>query len=315
MGIPQPARVDRQSALDTNAPLGVAFADPRSRQFPPESVFIAHSCALPELLPMTMVPSNFAACLEEIFAAIENVDGWLTSREVEFLALAAACPTAEGEILEIGSFRGRSAIVLAKASALADSCRISAVDPHPVSGPTIEDEHGNPSAIALFEANLREAGVRDRIEIHQMLSGELATQWDRPLRLLWIDGDHTYTGAKIDYDGFSPYLTDGAMVAFHDVLTPFGCTQVFKEAILEGPHFGPVGFCGSIGWGRFRADATEARPFAAEKEILARRLARLCGYDTPDDCRGLKKLYYHLCRSRIPHARLDPSDWARRAAA
>ena len=46
-----------------------------------------------------------------------------------FLALLAACPTAEGLVLELGSYCGKSAIVLAMGAALADRARIVTVDP------------------------------------------------------------------------------------------------------------------------------------------------------------------------------------------
>lgn len=34
---------------------------------------------------------------------------------------------------------------------------------------------------------------------------------------LFIDGDHSYEGVKADFDNFSPLVTSGGMVAFHDI--------------------------------------------------------------------------------------------------
>ena len=67
---------------------------------------------------------------------------------------------------------------------------------------------------------MKNAGVENVVEFHRQRSSELAGKWDasRKIRLLWIDGDHTYTGAKLDLDLLRPFLANGAIVAMHDVL-------------------------------------------------------------------------------------------------
>ena len=67
---------------------------------------------------MRAIPAGFSEVLADIHRDIQGVAGAMTDREVDFLALLAACPMASGEILEIGSYRGRSAIILARAAAL-----------------------------------------------------------------------------------------------------------------------------------------------------------------------------------------------------
>ena len=57
---------------------------------------------------MSHVAREFAKLLAHIRQAIDGVDGWLTDREIQFLALAGARPTCAGDVLEIGSYRGRS---------------------------------------------------------------------------------------------------------------------------------------------------------------------------------------------------------------
>lgn len=52
--------------------------------------------------------------------------------------------------------------------------------------------------------------------------------WSGPIRLLWIDGEPTYQGAK--EEDFGPYLSNGATVAPHDALHGFeGPLRVFVE--------------------------------------------------------------------------------------
>jgi len=40
-----------------------------------------------------------------------------------------------------------------------------------------------------------------------------------PIDFLFIDGDHTYRGVKKDWLMYSPLVSDGGMVAFHDIAT------------------------------------------------------------------------------------------------
>ena len=85
------------------------------------------------------LPAGFPAALRQIHRAVESVDGWLTERELCFLALLSACPTTRGAVLEIGSYRGRSTIVLALAARLTASPGVVAVDPLPDEGPLARD--------------------------------------------------------------------------------------------------------------------------------------------------------------------------------
>lgn len=41
---------------------------------------------------------------------------------------------------------------------------------------------------------------------------------DRPVDPLFVDGDHTYVGARSDYEMYGPLVRDGGIVAFHDIV-------------------------------------------------------------------------------------------------
>ena len=47
-------------------------------------------------------------------------------------------------------------------------------------------------------------------------SKEIGKIWRIPLGLLFIDGDHSFEGAKSDYEYFSPYIIEGGFLAMHD---------------------------------------------------------------------------------------------------
>lgn len=256
------------------------------------------------------LPDKFEEFTSKLLTEMESVEGYLAPNEIRFLALLAACPTSGGEILEIGSFKGKSTIILARSAALADGATVNAVDPMTAPCETDPTLGNQDSSLGDFKRNIAAAGVDDRVRLHQMFSHELAKTWNEPLRLLWIDGDHTYAGTKLDFDGFAPHLADKSIVAIHDTLHEFeGGARVYLESILRSPNFGACGFCGSIAWAQFHADPKDAERHSSKKRELAKRVERLLPYLGHGELRGLTKKMYKIARWRIPHGAVDPREW------
>ena len=260
---------------------------------------------------MRKLPENFERFTEKLLKEIETVEGYLSPNEIRFLSLLAACPTAMGEILEIGSFKGKSTVILAKSALLNGGAKVHAVDPMIAPSKTDPDLRGAASSLPEFTKNIKEKGVAERIELHQTFSYKLAKTWKEPIRLLWIDGDHTYRGTKLDFEGFEPHLVDGAIVAIHDVLHEFdGGIRVFMENILLSPNFGACGCVGSIGWAQFQEDGQLTLNQCEWKLKLYRRMSKLIPYvvfeKTP---KGFEKKKYKLLRSRVPHGAISPREW------
>jgi predicted O-methyltransferase YrrM len=260
---------------------------------------------------MKKLPENFDAFVENLLREVSGVEGYLAPDEMRFLALIAACPRAAGEILEIGSFKGKSTIILAKSAALAGDKKIHAVDPMTAPSETDPDLRGEASSLKDFQKNIEAHDVAENVEFHQTFSYELARDWDAAVRLLWIDGDHTYAGTKLDLEGFISHLTDGAIVAIHDVLHEFeGGIRVFMEDVLLSPSFGACGFCGSIAWAQFNSDTTKNRWFREEKLSLYKKLSRLVPFVVfKKELKGFEKKKYKFLRSRVPHGAVNPRDW------
>jgi predicted O-methyltransferase YrrM len=248
----------------------------------------------------------FDRLAEQLVVVARAIPGFLSDREVRFLALLSAFPTATGEILEIGTFRGKSAVVMARAGLLADAPCVVAVDPL-----TYQAAEGPGPALAELRANLQRHGVGDRVEFHQQRASDLARTWSRRLRLLWIDGDHSYSAAKSDFDLFAPFLADGAIVAMHDVLHGGdGPIRVFTEDVLGSDLFAAAGVCGSIGWAQRRTDQTAVAEQRSGKKRLRTRLRRLLPYAASQHRRhGLGKLAYKLLRARVEHGEMHPAVW------
>ncbi|HYX81087.1 MAG TPA: class I SAM-dependent methyltransferase [Gemmatimonadales bacterium] len=247
--------------------------------------------------------------IADAWARVRVAPGFLTEREARFLALVAACAPAQGVIFEIGSFKGKSTVGLASIAQRYGLSPVVTVDPH--SGPAITDPDVGASGSSWddFQASLRAAEVESAVEAHRAYSRDLAPDWNRPIRFLWIDGDHTYRGAKEDIDLFRRHLAPGAIVALHDVLHAFeGPVRVFAEELLGADQFGPAGVCGSIGWAQFRPEDGTAWRHARAR--LATRVRRLIPFVKGGrDPQGLRKLRWKLWRAMVPHGAPEPVEW------
>ncbi len=256
------------------------------------------------------IPADLETVLNDAWEVARKVPGHLNENEARFLGLLTACAPASGTIVEIGSFKGRSTVMLAKVASHYDLGPIVAIDPH--NSPILLDHHSDPGASSYqdFLNSIRAAGVSNQVESHVAYSKEAANSWNRPIRLLWIDGDHSYEGAKEDLDGFFPHLVPLGVVAFHDALNAFpGPIRVFVEDVLRSNRFGPAGFVQSIAWAQFRPD--DGAAFREPRSSLARRASRLIPFvESGKELRGIAKRRYKLNRFLVPHSAIDAREWA-----
>jgi predicted O-methyltransferase YrrM len=263
---------------------------------------------------MITIPKGLPKVIDEAWEAAKSIPGYLLENEARFLGFLAACTPANGRIVEIGSFKGRSTVMLAKVSAHYSLGKVVAIDPHnlnlseKVRG--VDSPARPQSTKDDFLHSLHTAGVTDHVEFHHALSKDVSSSWNEPIRLLWIDGDHTYRGAKEDFDGFAPHVQPGGVIALHDALNVFsGPIRVFVEEMLRSNQFGAAGFVHSIAWAHFRPD--DGGKFQEKRERLARPASRLIPFVKDDlELRGLRKKLYKLHRSRIPRKMPKPADWA-----
>ena len=241
---------------------------------------------------------------------MDATPGHLTEREGRFLSLMAACAPVRGTMVEIGSYKGKSTVGLAFVARHYGLGHVVTVDPHTSPSITDPNEPGE-SSYEAFCDSLERAGVVGDVEAHRAYSRDLARGWDRAIRLLWIDGDHTYAGAKEDLDLFRAHLVPGAIVAMHDVLANFeGPIRVFARDILGSDDFGPAGLCGSIGWAQYRPGQGGAPRFRRSRRWLARRVAMLIPFVREGQRqRGLVRMGYNVWRALVPHHPRPAEAW------
>ncbi|HUI42262.1 MAG TPA: class I SAM-dependent methyltransferase [Terriglobia bacterium] len=257
-----------------------------------------------------IVPADLDAVIEAAWHKARDVPGYLGELEFRALGLLAAVSQGPGVAVEIGSFKGKSTAVLASVRAHYGLGPVVSIDPHNAPSSTDPDLQGQSSSFDDFLATLRSTSIEQHVEVHRVSSRQAAVGWSRPIGFLWIDGDHTYEGAKEDLDLFLPFVSEGAVVAFHDTLHEFeGPIRVFVENMLRSDAFGPAGFLHTIGWAQYRP--RDGARFRKERERLAERAARLIPFVARGrEVKGLAKLRYKLRRALVPHAVLTPAEWA-----
>lgn len=155
---------------------------------------------------------------------------------------ARGCPSG-ATIVEIGSFRGRSTIVLASASTA--DVAVIAIDPHAGNdrGPQEIDGFADEAADdhAVFNANLAAAGVTDRVRHLRMFSDDALVEVDGGIDVLYIDGAHRYAPALSDIRSWGARVSDGGTMLIHDSFSSIGVTLAILHALVPGRRFRYVG--------------------------------------------------------------------------
>jgi glycosyltransferase involved in cell wall biosynthesis len=180
--------------------------------------------------------------IKRVWDLVRSFEGFLSRHEGEFLYGAARACVGKGVIVEIGSFKGRSTSWIGSGSRAGNKVPVYAIDPHisPV-------EHKGVSSFETFKKNIGHAGVSDLIHPIVKKSQDAVTSWSKPIEFLWIDGDHSYEGARIDYDLWAPFVVEGGVVAFHDS-TGDAVQRVVKETIFSGAGYRNPGIVDSISY-------------------------------------------------------------------
>lgn len=117
----------------------------------------------------------------------------------------------EAAVAEIGRFKGGTTLMLA--SALPPGAELWSYDLHvalraDLSGPQLDSE---------LEAALSRYGLTERVHL-VVGDSRTAEPPPRPCALIFVDGDHTYEGARADYERWREFLAPGGDLLFHDAV-------------------------------------------------------------------------------------------------
>lgn len=161
---------------------------------------------------------------------------WIGADQLERLAqLARRTNGLPGEVVEIGTWQGLSAIPIAQAvspSSLhvvdhwrGDNEGVQGIDPELVK----RDNFG------IFQANVREAHLRNVLVWH-MEWREWAAKWTRPVRFAHIDATHTADEVSDQIAFLKPLTCSGGILAGDDYDWPPVAEGVHRHFQPESPN-------------------------------------------------------------------------------
>jgi Methyltransferase domain len=139
------------------------------------------------------------------------IEGWTTFDELE--ALADTCQTLPENpvVVEIGSFLGRSAVILAGCCKLRGSGQVHCIDPFDGSGDSfsvpVYQSIANTLSTSLqdrFAANIKRAGLENWVTLHKGTAETIAQNWSAPIDMLFLDGDQSPAGVQSAYQSWMP---------------------------------------------------------------------------------------------------------------
>ena len=191
-----------------------------------------------------MTAASAAPDFDEVMRSrVAGVDGWMSPDQARRLWDAARrCPS-PGTIVEIGSFRGRSTIVLASAAPV--GAIIVAIDPHAGNdrGPQEFEGFGAESAtdFEVFHANLAAAGVSDRVRHVRAFSNAAHGEVEGDADVLYIDGAHRYRPAHQDIVEWGARVRPGGTLLIHDSFCALGVTLAILRELVPSAEFRYVG--------------------------------------------------------------------------
>lgn len=162
-----------------------------------------------------------------LFRLADTVTGFMPADEGRALFEAATCFLDGGVAVEIGTYCGKSTVLLGAAAAATDSVLFT-VDHHHGSEEHqpgwefhdttfVDPVSGRFDTLSTFRRTLDAMKLDDNVVAVVGHSAVVARGWRTPLQLLFIDGGHSEEAAQQDFDGWATWVAVGGALVIHDV--------------------------------------------------------------------------------------------------
>ncbi len=176
---------------------------------------------------MSHTDSTLPASAARLFALADGVTGFMPADEGRALYDAAVRYLRDGAGVEIGTYCGKSTVLLGAAAQQTGGV-IYTVDHHQGSEEhqpgweyhdtsLVDPATGRFDTLPSLRHTLDAAGLDDHVVTIVGKSAIVARGWRMPLQLLFIDGGHTEVAAQQDFDGWAKWVAVGGALIIHDV--------------------------------------------------------------------------------------------------
>lgn len=166
-----------------------------------------------------------------------QIDGLITGSEgLKLKELAASIPD-DGQIVEIGAYKGLSTSYLAAAQ----RGLIWSIDLWDTTNANDVRIRKKKKRMNFDDPRVYKAFVENTKDFNNVLpikadSREIAKVWTTPIHLLFIDGAHDYESVKADFENFAIHVVPNGYVAFHDAVGTKGkVSRVIAEFVEPYP--------------------------------------------------------------------------------
>jgi predicted O-methyltransferase YrrM len=213
----------------------------------------------------------------QIEDAVRKIPGWSPIDQLLTLfTLASASADLDGDILELGSWCGRSAVALGMAVKLSNKGKVHCVDLFPEKQDWYKNEDGTYSFAVNIDGRLVgaygeqtvwvEPYQRDILPVYERFTGPLEafrafinenalpdfvspikgdlesflnfSDRSQKIRLAFIDGDHSYEAVSKDIALIEGVLIHGGWICFDDAFTSYqGVNEAIKKHIIDSENY------------------------------------------------------------------------------
>jgi len=214
--------------------------------------------------------------IQQIETVANTIPGWTPIDQLFALyTLSVASAPVGGDIIEIGSWCGRSAAILALAARATPGTRVVAIDLFPAKDDWTENPDGSfsfkvklpqvgeiggyqeqtvwkepferdiapiyakyNSVYDVFVESMQKHGLNDLVEAHRGDARVISSMPQLKARLAFIDGDHSYDAVCSDIEQVEKALLPGGWICFDDAFSHYdGVNRAIQDKVINSGRY------------------------------------------------------------------------------